>query len=180
MPATADPLRATLPPGRHGLPREFVAENQRVWLFDATAAVLARKTQTTIGEICTEASLSRRTLYEHFDGLPALAEAVLRDAFEQLDDALDGVSSPDEGVDAVLAFIDRDEDRARALLLSGPCWPDIYVAGMEKISARVCGSPVQRQGVVGGVTRLLAVALDSGSVEDLRDDLIAFVSLAVR
>jgi AcrR family transcriptional regulator len=57
-----------LPRGRHGLPREFVAKNQRDRLTAATVAVVAKHgfNETTIAQICAAASVSRRTFYAYF------------------------------------------------------------------------------------------------------------------
>jgi AcrR family transcriptional regulator len=59
-----------LPPGRHGLPRAFVAENQRERLLNGVVEAVAEHgyNQTTIGKITTAAGISRRTFYECFEG----------------------------------------------------------------------------------------------------------------
>jgi AcrR family transcriptional regulator len=72
----ADPVRAEelaagddrLPAGRHGLPREFVAENQRERLLNGVVEAVAEHgyNTTTIGAITAAAQISRRTFYEHF------------------------------------------------------------------------------------------------------------------
>lgn len=57
-----------LPPGRHGLPREFVAQNQRDRLAAGTIAAVAARgyNETTIGDIAAAAGVSRRTFYVYF------------------------------------------------------------------------------------------------------------------
>ena len=57
-----------LPPGRHGLPRSFVASNQRERLLEAVASVTARigYPDTTVHDIHSAAGVSRKTFYEHF------------------------------------------------------------------------------------------------------------------
>jgi len=66
----ADPMPrlGRLPRGRHGLPRDFVATNQRNRLTAATVAVVARNgfAKTTIAQICGAAGVSRRTFYAYF------------------------------------------------------------------------------------------------------------------
>jgi AcrR family transcriptional regulator len=59
-----------LPPGRHGLPRTFVAENQRERLLNGVVEAVAEHgyNATTIGVIAAAAKISRRTFYEHFEG----------------------------------------------------------------------------------------------------------------
>jgi AcrR family transcriptional regulator len=57
-----------LPPGRHGLPREFVTRNQRDRLAAGTIAVIAESdfNTATITQICAAAGVSRRTFYTYF------------------------------------------------------------------------------------------------------------------
>ena len=59
---------AKLPPGRHGLPREFVTQNQRDRLAAGTIAVVAERgfNAATITQICAAAGVSRRTFYAYF------------------------------------------------------------------------------------------------------------------
>lgn len=59
---------ARLPRGRHGLPRDFVAKNQRDRLTAGAVAVVAENgfNDTTIAQICAAASVSRRTFYAYF------------------------------------------------------------------------------------------------------------------
>jgi AcrR family transcriptional regulator len=62
------PGRDRLPPGRHGLPRELVAENQRERLLNGVVEAVAEHGYhaTTIGAITAAAQISRRTFYEYF------------------------------------------------------------------------------------------------------------------
>jgi AcrR family transcriptional regulator len=62
-----------LPPGRHGLPREVVSENQRWRLIGAAAEVLAEKghVQTTSTRVAKQAGVSPATFYQHFDNVGA-------------------------------------------------------------------------------------------------------------
>lgn len=61
---------ARLPPGRHGLPRAFVAENQRERLLNGVVEAVAEHgwNATTIAKITAAAKISRRTFYEYFEG----------------------------------------------------------------------------------------------------------------
>ncbi|HEX5928474.1 MAG TPA: TetR/AcrR family transcriptional regulator [Solirubrobacterales bacterium] len=64
----APPRLPRLPRGRHGLPREFVTQNQRDRLAAGTISVVARNgfNESTIAQICAAASVSRRTFYAYF------------------------------------------------------------------------------------------------------------------
>jgi AcrR family transcriptional regulator len=57
-----------LPPGRHGLPREFVVENQRGRLVAGVIATVAERGyhEATISQIAAAAGVSRRTFYTYF------------------------------------------------------------------------------------------------------------------
>jgi AcrR family transcriptional regulator len=57
-----------LPPGRHGLPRSFVARNQRERILNAVAEVvsLAGYAEMSVEDIVVTAGVSRRTFYDHF------------------------------------------------------------------------------------------------------------------
>lgn len=72
-------LNATLPPGRHGLPKEFVAANQRTRLINGFAEAVGRRgyCAVTIAEITAAASVSRRTFYEHFRSKEEIAACLL-------------------------------------------------------------------------------------------------------
>jgi len=79
--ATASPR---LPAGRHGLPREFVAQNQRERIVTALVDTVAERgyNATTVANITKAASVSRRTFYEHF----ADKEACFLAAYEMVAD----------------------------------------------------------------------------------------------
>lgn len=61
---------ARLPPGRHGLPRSFVADQQRLRIVAAMLRVLPRHgyPDTTIAHITGEAAVSRSAFYQQFGG----------------------------------------------------------------------------------------------------------------
>lgn len=61
-------VSSRLPAGRHGLPREFVAQNQRERIVTALVDTVAEHgyNATTVAHITKGAAVSRRTFYEHF------------------------------------------------------------------------------------------------------------------
>jgi AcrR family transcriptional regulator len=73
-----------LPAGRHGLPREFIAQNQRERIITALVDTVAERgyNATTVANITKAASVSRRTFYEHF----ADKEACFLAAYEMVAD----------------------------------------------------------------------------------------------
>ena len=66
MPKEEQSLR--LPAGRHGLPREFIVQNQHERIVTALVDTVAERgyNATTVAHITKAASVSRRTFYEHF------------------------------------------------------------------------------------------------------------------
>ncbi|HXR31321.1 MAG TPA: TetR/AcrR family transcriptional regulator [Solirubrobacterales bacterium] len=84
---------ATLPPGRHLVPRDFVAQNQRERMLLATAELVAERgyQKTTIELIAKTARVALSTFYEQFSSkedcfLAAFDETVAAaaDIFEEL------------------------------------------------------------------------------------------------
>lgn len=69
QPDAQNPGLARLPPGRHGLPRDFVARNQRDRLTAGMIAAVAESGYhgATITGIAAAAGVSRRTFYTYFD-----------------------------------------------------------------------------------------------------------------
>jgi AcrR family transcriptional regulator len=82
-----------LPPGRHGIPREEVAANQRWRLLGAVAEVLAEvgHVNTTSTRVSKRAGVSPATFYQHFDNigdcLLAAYEAAWECVWETVSDA---------------------------------------------------------------------------------------------
>ena len=77
---------ARLPHGRHGLPPEFVANNQRQRLLASLVLTVAEHgyNETTITRVIEGAGVTTRTFYKYFDGV----EAAYLAAFETAADSL--------------------------------------------------------------------------------------------
>lgn len=75
-----------LPRGRHGLPREFVAQNQRERLLAALAECLEEKgyDRTTVSAVGKRAGVSKSDFYKQFESKDACFVAAYDDAVERI------------------------------------------------------------------------------------------------
>jgi len=197
------PELARLPPGRHGLPREFVSHNQRERLIAGLAEAVAKKgfAGATITDITGEAAVSRRTFYEHFANKDECFLAAFDVVGEQLLDrvyatAREQASWP-EGVraclDAILRYLAAEPSLARLLmvegLFAGPVIYDRYREAVSsliplfkqgrEISAKAAELPeTTEEALVGGVAGLINRRILAGEAESLPgllSDLVRFV-----
>jgi AcrR family transcriptional regulator len=107
------PELARLPPGRHGLPREFVAANHRGRLIAACAQVVEQHgyADASVARIIRAAAVSRRTFYEHFSSKEDCFIATYDTVMENLRDRAVAAAEATEGwpqsVPAILSEILR-------------------------------------------------------------------------
>ena len=198
------PELARLPPGRHGLPREFVVHNQRERLIAGLAEAIAENgySGTTIAHITRHAAVSRRTFYEHFSSKDECFVAAydtvmveLRDrvsaAFEGADDWPHAVKA---GIGAMLEFLAAEPSLARLCmveaLVAGPVVVERYDAAIQsfvpyfqsgregrppEVLARL--SPTTEEALVGGMVSLISRRIIAGKAEELEEllpDLVEF------
>jgi AcrR family transcriptional regulator len=118
-----------LPRGRHGLSREFIAENQRERLLAAIAESLHEQgyDRTTVAAISTRAGVSKSDFYRHFASKDECFFAAYDEAVERLRGEVliacgerngwaEGVCS---GLAAVLARLAAEPAQANLLLVEG-------------------------------------------------------------
>lgn len=198
------PELARLPPGRHGLPREFVAHNQRERLIAGLAEAVAEHgySGTTIAHITRAAAVSRRTFYEHFaskdecfvvayDTVMAELKERVTSAFEEQEDWAKAVKA---GIAAMLEFLSTEPSLARLCmveaLVAGPSVVERYDAaiqsfvpyfekGREGRSAEVLSrlSPTTEEALVGGMVSLISRRVIAGKTKQLQEllpDLVEF------
>ncbi len=198
------PELARLPPGRHGLPREFVARNQRERLIAGLAEAVAENgyAGTTIAHITRHAAVSRRTFYEHFNSKDecfiAAYDTVMTElnrrvgeAFEQEEEWPQAVRA---GLAAMLHFLTSEPHLARLsmveALVAGPVVVERYdaaiqslvpyfEAGREGRSDEVLAglSSTTEEALVGGIVSLISrriFADRTGELEALLPDLVEF------
>ncbi len=126
-----------LPRGRHGLPREFIAENQRERLLAAISDSLDEYgyDRTTVSAISTRAGVSKSDFYRHFASKDACFFAAYDEAAKHLradvrsackgqTEWADGVCA---GLTAVLARFASEPAQANLLLVEGlRAGPGVY------------------------------------------------------
>ena len=189
------PELARLPPGRHGLPREFVARNQRERLIAGLAEAVAENgySGTTIAHITRRAAVSRRTFYEHFSSkdecfvdafetVMVELRARVAEAFEEK--AEDWPRSIKAGIAAMLGFLAAEPHLARLCmveaLVAGPVVVERYDAAIQSFVpyfhrgregrspealARLSSST--EEALVGGMVSLISRRVIAGRTEEL-------------
>ena len=198
------PELARLPPGRHGLPREFVARNQRERLIAGLAEAVAENgySGTTIAHITRHAAVSRRTFYEHFNSKDecfiAAYDTVMTElnrrvgeAFEQQEEWPQAIRA---GLAAMLEFLTSEPHLARLsmveALVAGPVVVERYdaaiqslvpyfEAGREGRSDEVLAglSSTTEEALVGGIVSLISRRIFADRTEELEallPDLVEF------
>ncbi|MDQ2630786.1 MAG: TetR/AcrR family transcriptional regulator [Actinomycetota bacterium] len=198
------PELARLPPGRHGLPREFVARNQRERLIAGLAEAVAENgyAGTTIAHITRHAAVSRRTFYEHFSSkdecFVAAYDTVMTELRKQVGDAFDQEEEWPQairaGIAAMLEFLTAEPSLARLsmveALVAGPVVVERYdaaiqslvpyfQAGREGRSKEILAglSPTTEEALVGGMVSLISRRIFADRMDELEPllpDLVEF------
>ncbi len=198
------PELSRLPPGRHGLPREFVVHNQRERLIAGLAEAVAENgySSTTIAHITRHAAVSRRTFYEHFSSkdecFVAAYDAVMVELRERIAAAFDEQEKWPQaaraGIAAMLGFLAAEPNLARLsmveALVAGPVVVERYDAAIQglvpyfragregrprEVLARL--SPTTEEALVGGMVSLISRRIIAGrtaELESLLPDLVEF------
>jgi AcrR family transcriptional regulator len=130
-----------LPSGRHDLPRQFIVQNQRERIVDATASIVAEKglASLTIPEIARRANVSHQTFYEMYptkhDAFLGTQKVGLHQALlvtvqayeENKDDWPRGVAA---GLRALLGYLASEPAHSHLILV------DTFAASPEAIEIR--------------------------------------------
>lgn len=190
-----------LPPGRHGLPREAVAENQRERLLNGVVEAVAEHgyNATTIAGITRAARISRRTFYEHFEGKQdcflAAYEMIEAHVLESM------LAAPGAGEEwpervrarlvALLEVLSRDEAVTRCFLVeplaAGGEVAARYRQAMGLIAAALRPEPppsqlnmeVRDQALIGGIATLIVRRLNTAGAARLPELLPDLTELAL-
>lgn len=180
-----------LPTGRHGLPRSFVLDNQRLRIVAAMLQVLPRHGYhgTTIGHLAQEAGVSRAAFYTQFESKEECFLATYDVASQWLCEHLEcAVAAEEEWPDRVRA----GASEALRLLAANPALANLLAveASQAGPAARQCqhaflarfaatlrdGRPGQpelpaglEQLLLGGAVSLIARYVESDRTEQLTE-----------
>jgi AcrR family transcriptional regulator len=198
------PELSRLPPGRHGLPREFVSRNQYERLIAGLAEAVAENgyAGTTIAHITRQAAVSRRTFYEHFSSKDecfiAAYDSVMTELRQRVGEAFEKEEewplAVKAGIRAMLEFLAAEPHLARLsmveALVAGPVVVERYdaaihslvpyfQAGREGRSADVLAglSATTEEALVGGMVSLISRRIFADRAEELEallPDLVEF------
>jgi AcrR family transcriptional regulator len=182
----------SLPRGRHGLSREFIANHQRDRLLAALAASLDESGYdgTTVSAIAGGAGVSKSDFYRHFGSKDECFLVAYEAAVERLrKDVLSACADEDEwadrvcaGLRAALAGLGAEPGQANLLLVEGlRAGPRVYgrfQAAVESFVPRLRegapeGTPAGRpanaaeEAVVGGIASLLGRRVLAGEASQL-------------
>ncbi|HET6997285.1 MAG TPA: TetR/AcrR family transcriptional regulator [Solirubrobacterales bacterium] len=193
-----------LPAGRHGLPREFIAQNQRERIITALVDTVAERgyNATTVAHITKAASVSRRTFYEHF----ADKEACFLAAYEMVADhiresmqvAAEAFEDWPQKVRAALAtmlrFLAGEPELARVCMIEPTAaggeiaakhrqsmqgFVEILKAGRPEHSGERPLPEATEATLVGGIVSLIVREINAGRTEQLEDLLPDLVELTL-
>jgi AcrR family transcriptional regulator len=126
--STGTPLPRRLPPGRHGIPTNLVAEHQRRRLVAAMAEALAEHgyANLTTTQVSERANVSTSTFYKQFGNLWDCLLAAYVETADRLCEEIEAACAEDEsepleaGIDAALAFCAAEPNRAQLLGAPAP------------------------------------------------------------
>jgi AcrR family transcriptional regulator len=129
-----------LPPGRHGLSRDFVSQNQRERILAAVADVTAAASyaEMTVEDVIVTAGVSRRTFYEHFKNKDDAFLAAYDEALAELiETVVAAVNAAEDFADTCRAGLGTFLDfLATRPSLSRMCIVEVLAAGPEAIGRR--------------------------------------------
>jgi AcrR family transcriptional regulator len=183
---------ARLPPGRHGLSREFVSQNQRDRIAAGIIAVVAERgyREAKVSDITAAAGLSRRTFYTYFASKAECFFATFDLIADHLRAAAGSAAEPygewpervRARLGAVLEVFAANPDLARYVLLAPPrageeiaaryrqATDEVLTELLRDMPAELAArqpSPAARQAVIGGAAALVARKVEAGEGDDL-------------
>jgi len=175
-----------LPPGRHGLPRQFVLHNQRGRLVEAAMHVFGTRSfgEARVADVLEHAAISRKTFYEQFADKEACFMAAYEAAAQRVRDSVrvasrdqdDWDSSVRAGIEALLNFLAAEPELARLLLVevtgAGPSALRARAGAVRSFAAMMArtsdeDAPLSAQVAAGGIWEVVHAWVLDGRAEQL-------------
>jgi AcrR family transcriptional regulator len=174
-----DPLSAhKLPRGRHGIPREQVAESQRWRLLGAAAEVLAERgyAGTRVEDIAARAGVSRGTLYEQFDDRDGCLLAAYEMAAECVCDLAGSACGEGSAwevrlrtaLEEVLRFLVEEPALAHLLGVEAAVSVPAIAMARERFAGRLATMGVERRSLDGAFA-LVSERVAAGEIDRLSE-----------
>jgi AcrR family transcriptional regulator len=191
-----------VPPGRHALPREFVAQHQRARIIEALAEEIEAQgyRAVTVADIVRRAGVARNTFYEHFsskeDCFLAASEYAVAEALRRVQEAATGIedwpAQVNAGLAAFLAYVAEQPALARTCIvealaagatavaryeLSIQAFVPFFRAGRELSPAGDELPDTLEETIVGGIFWIVhqrIVTGQVGEIEALQPELVEF------
>jgi AcrR family transcriptional regulator len=181
-----------LPPGRHGLPREFVVENQRQRIAAGMIAVVVAQgyPAASVTQIVAGAGVSRRTFYNYYSDKGEAFFDVYGQVTDFLCEVMIEAGRVERGwaarvraeLDALLDCFAANPDLGRFCLVCPPAAGGMVAATYRTFLERLLAilidgrpksarrpSPAAEYGLVGGMAALIVGALDEGGPEAITE-----------
>jgi AcrR family transcriptional regulator len=190
------------PPGRHPLPKEFIAQHQRARIISALAEETVDKgyRAVTVADIVRRAGIARNTFYENFsskeDCFLAASEFAVTEALRRVVDAATKVESwperVDAGLSAFLHYVASEPALARTCIVealsAGPAAVERYESSIQafvplfrlgrKVSAHGEELPeTLEETIIGGIFWIIYQRIIMGQteqIEELLPELVEF------
>jgi AcrR family transcriptional regulator len=203
-PAAESPASPRLPAGRHGLPREFIAQNQRERIITALVDTVAERgyNATTVAHITKAASVSRRTFYEHFADKEACFLAAYEMVADHIRDSMQVAAEAFEewpqkvraALGTMLSFLAGEPELARVCMIepvaaggeiaakhraSMQGFVEILKAGRPEHSGERPLPEATEATLVGGIVSLIVREINAGRAEKLEALLPDLVELTL-
>jgi AcrR family transcriptional regulator len=193
-----------LPAGRHGLPREFIAQNQRERIITALVDTVAERgyNATTVAHITKAASVSRRTFYEHFADKEACFLAAYEMVADHIRDSMQVAAEAFEewpqkvraALGTMLSFLAGEPELARVCMIEPTAaggeiaakhrasmqgFVEILKAGRPEHSGERPLPEATEATLVGGIVSLVVREINAGRTEQLEKLLPDLVELTL-
>jgi AcrR family transcriptional regulator len=196
---------ARLPRGRHGLPPEVVAENQRERLISGIIEAVGEHgyAETTIADIVGAAGLSRKSFYVHYKNKEDCFVAAYEASFGYLRQEIKAVEGTKKEwglwvrarIARLLELLAAEPEMASFFLIApasvgDPVTMRHHEAMRELVGELAADAPRRRgrsepegtreQALAGGISRLVVRKLDEGEAAKLGELLPALSELVLR